>query len=147
MVKKKLIEVEQFFNKMKTEEIKSRERAVSKESVEKRTKVKLPKIEIEKFHGDPKKYRAFRDSFDLVAKNNKDLSDIEKFTYLRSYLAGDALRLQAGLALTTDNYEVTLEPLERRYGSKQVVISSHMGSLYKLPPIKTDSVKELRKLD
>ena len=144
MIKKKLIEVDQFFNKMKTEEIKSRERVVSKESVEKRTKVKLPKIEIEKFHGDPKKYRAFRDSFDIIAKNNKGLPDIEKFTYLRSYLAGDALRLQAGLALTTDNYEVALELIERRYGSKQVVISSYMDSLYKLPPIKTDNVKELR---
>ena len=32
-----------------------------------KVRVKLPKLQIEKFSGAPKQYRAFRDVFDLVA--------------------------------------------------------------------------------
>ena len=56
--------------------------------------------------------------FDLVANENNDLTDAEKFTYLRSYITGDALRLQAGFALTSSNYMAALELLERRFGTK-----------------------------
>ena len=73
------------------------------------------------------------------------MTDVEKFTYLRSYLTGDALRLQAGLALTSSNYRVALELLERRFGTKQVIINSHMESLYKLPVIRSsEDVRSIR---
>ena len=140
-VRKKGIEIERLFDRVKAEENRSRMTAL-KQSIpitREREKVgvilvilvKLPKLQIGKFSGDPKQYRAFRDAFDLVANRNNDLTDVEKFTYLRSYLTGDALRLQAGLALTSSNYRVALELLERRFGTKQVIINSHMESLYK----------------
>ena len=73
------------------------------------------------------------------------MTDVEKFTYLRSYLTGDALRLQAGLALTSSNYRVALELLERRFGTKQVIINSHMEFLYKLPVIRSsEDVRSIR---
>ena len=140
-VRKKGIEIERLFDRVKAEENRSRMTAL-KQSIpitREREKVgvilvilvKIPKLQIVKFSGDPKQYRAFRDAFDLVANRNNDLTDVEKFTYLRSYLTGDALRLQAGLALTSSNYRVALELLERRFGTKQVIINSHMESLYK----------------
>ena len=140
-VRKKGIEIERLFDRVKAEENRSRMTAL-KQSIpitREREKVgvilvilvKIPKLQIVKFSGDPKQYRAFRDAFDLVANRNNDLTDVEKFTYLRSYLTGDALRLQVGLALTISNYRVALELLERRFGTKQVIINSHMESLYK----------------
>ena len=39
---------------------------------------------MEKFSGDPKQYHAFGDVFDLIANEINDLTDVEKFTYLRS---------------------------------------------------------------
>ena len=77
------------------------------------------------------------DESDLVANENNDLTDVEKFTYLISHLTGYGLRLQAGLALTSGSYRVALELLERRFGIKQVIIDSHMESLYKLPLIRS----------
>ena len=62
----------------------------------------------------------------------------QKFTYLTSYLTGDALRLHAGLALTRSNYRVTLELLERRFGTKEVIINSHIEPFYKLPVIRSN---------
>ena len=110
-----------------------------------KVRVKLPKLKIEKFSGDPKQYRTFRDAFDLVANENNDLTDVEKLTYLRSYLTGDALRLQAGLAVTRSNYRVALELLERRFGTKEVIIKSHMESLYKLSVIRSsEDLKSIR---
>ena len=154
-VRKKGIEIEQLFDRVKAEENRSRMTAL-KQSIpitREREKVgvilvilvKLPKLQIGKFSGDPKQYRAFRDAFDLVANRNNDLTDVEKFTYLRSYLTGDALRLQAGLALTSSNYRVALELLERRFGTKQVIINSHMEFLYKLPVIRSsEDVRSIR---
>ena len=72
-------------------------------------KLKLPTLQIQKFSGDPKQYYAFRDAFGLVANEINDLTYVDKFTYLRSYLTGVALRLQARIALTIRNYRVTLE--------------------------------------
>ena len=56
-------------------------------------RVKFPKLQIEKFSGEAKRYLAFRDAFNLNASDNNELSDVEKFTYLRNYLAGDVIRL------------------------------------------------------
>ena len=154
-VRKKGIEIERLFDRVKAEENRSRMTAL-KQSIpitREREKVgvilvilvKLPKLQIGKFSGDPKQYRAFRDAFDLVANRNNDLTDVEKFTYLRSYLTGDALRLQVGLALIISNYRVALELLERRFGTKQVIINSHMESLYKLPVIRSsEDVRSIR---
>lgn len=53
----------------------------------KKVRVELPELQTEKFSGDPKWCFAFRDAFNLVANDSNELSDVEKFTYLRSYLA------------------------------------------------------------
>ena len=112
-VHKKGVEMEQFFARIKDEENRNRmptlEQSIPIIRERNKVRVKLPKLQIETFSGDPKEYRAFIDVFDLIANENNDLADVEKFTYLRSYLTGDALRLQAGLALTSVNYRVALE--------------------------------------
>ena len=149
LMRKKMIEIEPFFAKIKDEENRSRipalEQSIPITREIDKVRVKLPKLQIEKFSGDPKQYCAFRDAFDLAVNENNDLTDVEKFTYLRSYLTGDALRLQSGLALTSGNYKVALELLERRFGTKQVIINSHMESLYKLPIFRSsEDVRSIR---
>ena len=46
-------------------------------SGERKANIKMPKFECGDFHGDPKKWSAFRDSFD-VAVSQKELSIVEK---------------------------------------------------------------------
>ena len=51
----------------------------------------------------------------------------------------------AGLALTKDNYKVAVDLLRERYGNKQVIISSHMESLLKLPRVNfVSDIKRVR---
>lgn len=82
----------------------------------------------------------------LLVSDNNELSDDEKFSYLRSYLAGGAQRLQKWLALTSSNYKVALKLLERRFGITQVIIKDHLVALYKLPLIRNSKgIKNMQK--
>ena len=51
-----------------------------------RNSVKLPRLEIKTFSGEPTEFQSFYDSFQAAVHQNESLKDIEKFTYLRSLL-------------------------------------------------------------
>ena len=110
--------------------------------------VKLPKIIIKKFDGDPVQWQQFVDTFDATITKNDALSEIEKFTYLRGYLAGEAEKCIEGIPLTSENFGRALNLLRERYGNPQLIISSHMDKLIKLERVSgfQASIKELRNL-
>ena len=56
-------------------------------------KVKLPKLLLHNFHGSVTDLFPFWESFDSAINQNSDLSEIEKFQYLRSLLQGSALNV------------------------------------------------------
>ena len=49
-------------------------------------KARLPKLTLKSFDGDITQWIGFWDSFKLAIHDNTGLSDIDKFTYLRSLL-------------------------------------------------------------
>ena len=111
------------------------------------THAKLPKLELKKFHGNPIEWYPFWESFESAVHKNSNLSGVDKFNYLKSLLTGIAQSVVTGLALTSANYEKAVELLKRRFGNRQVVISSHMEALTKTPKVaSTSEVKRLRSL-
>ena len=111
------------------------------------THAKLPKLELKKFHGNPIDWYPFWESFESAAHKNSNLSGGDKFNYLKSLLTGIAQSVVTGLALTSANYEKAVELLKRRFGNRQVLISSHMQALTKIPKVaSTSEVKRLRSL-
>lgn len=48
------------------------------------SRAKLPKLTLRAFDGDVTKWLTFWDSYDAAIHTNRDLSDINKFTYLRT---------------------------------------------------------------
>jgi hypothetical protein len=54
-------------------------------------KVKLPKISLPRFKGNPLYWTAFWDSYESAVHLNSALSDVDKFNYLRSLLEKSAL--------------------------------------------------------
>ena len=99
---------------------------------------RLPKLVIKKFGDQACNWIEFWDTFVSAVHNNEDLSDIERFSYLRTFLEGPAYSMVAGLALTSANYEKAVDSLKQCFGQKQVIISSHMDHLLNLTPV-TDS--------
>ena len=118
------------------------------DSVSGRSKVgvKLPKITIKSFDGDAMFWNVFIESFDVTIHERTDLSPIEKFTYLRGFLKGDALETIQGMPLTQENYKNAKEILEKRYGNPQLIVSGHMNALLKLDKVISASGKDLREL-
>ena len=74
--------------------------------------VRLLKLEIVKFAGEPTKWQTFVDSYEIAISSSSNLNNIEKFNYLRCYLEDDALHTIAGLTLTNENYKKALDLLK-----------------------------------
>ena len=75
--------------------------------------MKLPKLELQKFHGNILKWQVFWDSFEASIHKNPNLLPVDKFNYLRAEL-GDARVVISGLELTNTNYEVAVNLLQAR---------------------------------
>ena len=59
--------------------------------------VKLPKIEIKCFSDDYTCWKSFKETFEATVHRRADLTNIEKFTYLRSLLKKTASQAIEGL--------------------------------------------------
>ncbi|XP_022802638.1 uncharacterized protein LOC111340115 [Stylophora pistillata] len=90
-------------------------------SQQKVVRAKLPKLEVKKFNGKLCKWQEFWDLFESAIHQNDGLSNIDKFSYLRSLLMEPAQSAIGGFALTSANYESAIELLKKRYGRKIII--------------------------
>ena len=112
-----------------------------------KVQVRLPKFELKKFSGDPVDWNEFYESFNVAVHDNPDLTNIERFTYLKGYLTNEASRCIEGLAVTAANYHEARRLLKDRFGNRNLIISKHMDALLSLEPVKsTNSIGSLRLL-
>ena len=106
---------------------------------------KLPKLVLNKFKGNVTHWVSFWDSYKTAVHENPVLSTIDKFNYLNTLLEGVAARSIQGLSLTADNYNSAVEILHKRFGrTEQIIITSHMDELLKLPACTNDRTSSLR---
>ena len=97
--------------------------------------------------GDSVAWPEFSDTFKVAIHENPDLTDIERFTYLKGYLLGEAANCIQGLPLTASNYLEALRLLGNRFGNKKLIISKHMMALLDLERVTSShAVKDLRAL-
>ena len=68
---------------------------------------------------------SFLDSYEAAIHNSSELSDVQKFTYLRRHLTDAALKSVSSLTLTNENYGKALTILKERYGSKQAIVNAY----------------------
>ena len=90
-------------------------------SQQKTVRAKLPKLEVKKFNGKLCEWQEFWDSFESAIHMNDGLSNVDKFSYLRSLLLGSAKSAIGGFALTSANYESAIELLKKRCGKKVAI--------------------------
>ena len=93
-------------------------------------RAKLPKLTLKSFNGDIKVWISFWDSYNSAIHQNPDLSDIDKFNYLKSLLEKSAADAIAGLALTAANYDEAILILKKCFGNKKQIIGRHMDLPY-----------------
>lgn len=95
----------------------------------KNVRAKLPKLEVRKFNGKLEEWQEFWDSFNSAIHENDDLSDVDKFTYLKGLITGSAKAAIAGFALTAVNYGSAVELLKKRYGKDTLIRRAHIREL------------------
>ena len=110
------------------------------------SRVKLPKLTLRPFNGDITAWTTFWDSYESAVHNNRELTDIDKFNYLRSLLEKSAYDCIAGLSLTAANYAEAITVLKKRFGNKQQIITKHMDILLRAEAVtSTNNLKGVRR--
>ena len=102
---------------------------------QKTVRAKLPKLEVRKFSGKIGEWEEFWDSFESAIHLNDGLSNVDKFSYLRSLLMEPARSAIGGFALTSANYESAIELLKKRYGKKIAVQRALVNELLNARPV------------
>ena len=96
--------------------------------------VRLPKLTLPTFSGDPLDWQSFWDTFAASVHSNTSLSGVQKFQYLRGQLTGAAARCIAGLTATNQHYTHAVELLRQRFGQPHKITSAHMEALIHMAP-------------
>ena len=104
---------------------------------------KLPKLSLPIFTGNILEWQIFGDSFESSVHHNDSLSGIQRFSYLRSLLQGDAARVIEGFPLTHINYIQAVELLMERFVQDHQIVYSYMQGLLELP-CPTSTIVSLR---
>ena len=106
-------------------------------------KVKLPKLELKHFYGDPLLWPEFWDLYNVAVHVNCEVPIIQKFAHLKSLLSGDAAKCIASIETTESNYLIAVEQrLQHRYGKKDAQRHRLMTKLTEMKNI--DSYKSAR---
>lgn len=104
---------------------------------------RLPKLSLPNFNGDILEWQHFWDSYESTVHMNHTLTDVQKFSYLKSLLQFDAACVISGLTMTNANYHTAIELLRNRYGQPHKITNAYMKSLLDLPtPL--DNIESLR---
>ena len=108
---------------------------------------KLPKVKIQKFDRKIINWQTFWDQFESSLDSQENITDIDKFGYLRNLLCDSARETISGLTLTSENYKNAIQLLRDGFANPQVHVSAYMEQLYKLKCVESMSnVHDLRKL-
>ena len=74
----------------------------------------------------------------LCSRAFEDISDVNKFNYVHSFICDEAREMISGLAPTSPNYKTAADILQKRYGNTQVLLSSFMNKFVTLAKVKND---------
>ncbi|XP_060594283.1 uncharacterized protein LOC132748688 [Ruditapes philippinarum] len=94
---------------------------------------RLPKLSLPVFSGDILEWQSFWDAFDSSVHQNPNLTEVQKFNYLKTQLEGSAAQVIQGFALTHANYIQAVDLLKERFGQSHKIIHAYIQALLNLP--------------
>jgi hypothetical protein len=107
---------------------------------------KLPPINLPSFEGNYIEWVNFKNTFDSMIHDRNDLTNIQKFHYLKSSVKGEAQKLIVHLAITHDNYVTAYNLLKSRFENKRIIVQQHVSTIINLPQVTKGSPASLRQL-
>ncbi|XP_062713249.1 uncharacterized protein LOC134290197 [Aedes albopictus] len=110
------------------------------------TGVRLPQISLPEFDGDYKGWLSFKSTFVSLIHDSLELSDVQKFHYLKSALKGEAAKLIESLTITNDNYAIAWDTITKRYSNEYLLKKRHLQALMEFPKIDKESAVRIHGL-
>lgn len=105
----------------------------------------LPRIQVPLFSGNLEEWSQFYSLFNSLVGENKLLSDVEKFQYLKSSLRADALAVISDYQLCPENYRPALTALVTRYQNKRRLGSMYLSKITQFKSNKDSSYPSLER--
>lgn len=105
--------------------------------------INLPKISLPKFEGSYTNWMSFKDTYVSLIHNNKRLTNVEKFHYLKASLSGEAAKLIDSLELTEQYYDIAFQTVIDRYDNKKQIIKNHTRALLNLPTACKSNIRDI----
>lgn len=105
-------------------------------------KVKLPEIPLPHFSGGYTDWFAFKSQFVMLIDENDQLSDAQKFYYLKSSLSGSAKTVQT----TDDSYTSLFTALKDRFENTRLIVNEHISEILNYNKLQFESPNQLRNL-
>ncbi|XP_065361884.1 uncharacterized protein LOC135955462 [Calliphora vicina] len=106
----------------------------------------LPKLRIEPFTGSYKDWPAFKDLFVSAIDSKANLSDIQKFHYLKSLLKDDAANLIKHMQISELAYSTAWDRLKERFDRPRHIVNSYIETFMGLSSMKEENAVNLRKI-
>ncbi|XP_022805555.1 uncharacterized protein LOC111342712 [Stylophora pistillata] len=91
--------------------------------------LKLPKMSLPVFDGDPRKWLSFWDVFKSEVHYVKNISKVTKLNFLKGQLSEHVKVRVEGIMATEDNYDLLVETLQVNYGDKTAIKNAHCVAL------------------
>ncbi|XP_055590340.1 uncharacterized protein LOC129742466 [Uranotaenia lowii] len=108
--------------------------------------IRLPDVKLPVFNGSLDQWLNFHDLFLSLVHSSGDLSNIQKFYYLRSSLSGDALKLIQTIAISASNYPVAWNLLVEHFQNPSRLKQTYVDSLFEFSQLKKESASDLHSL-
>lgn len=109
-------------------------------------KMKLPEVKLKPFDGNYHNWLGFRDLYEQMIHKNDTISAVEKFTYLKTTLSGDAAQLIKHINNTEQNYETAWTTITSRYNNDRRLVDTYLQLMMNQPKLKNESAAGLKGL-
>ncbi|XP_062713158.1 uncharacterized protein LOC134290134 [Aedes albopictus] len=110
------------------------------------SQVRLPDVKLPVFDGQLENWLNFHDLFLSLVHSSADLSNIQKFYYLRSSLSNAALQLIQTIPISAKNYPVAWNLLLDHFQNTARLKQSYVDNLFEFATLKRESSAELHNL-
>nr|XP_029725065.1 uncharacterized protein LOC115265012 [Aedes albopictus] len=108
--------------------------------------IRFPEIHLPRFSGKLTDWCVFRDAFESAIGNREEISNVDKFQYLKGLVQGEAARIIESISISELGYTDAWRALKLRYENKRQQIRCHIKSLFEIPSMRKESPEELLNL-
>ena len=92
--------------------------------VEKQRRMKHPVNELPRFDGSLHQWISFKNTFSTMSDARTNISDLEKFLYLRNSLKSEASNKVSVYNVSADNYKNAWQILVDSYEKKRILVTA-----------------------